>query len=61
MDEAAMNPAAMTAEQAAALLQVDVQVVRRHLADGLPVDGAGRIHLVEYTAWLLGRLGGRTD
>lgn len=56
MGEGGVNPAALTVEEAARLVKVDADTVRRHVAEGLPVDGQGRIHLVEYVAWMVLRL-----
>lgn len=47
----------MTAAEAARVLKIDAATVGRHVADGLPTDGQGRIHLVEYVAWMVQRLG----
>ena len=46
----------MTAEEAAALLGVEPQRVRTDLEAGLPTVEGGRIHLVEYVAWMCLRL-----
>lgn len=51
-----VDPSAMTVDEAATLLKVDAASVRRHVAEGLPCDAAGRIHLVTYVAWMVGRL-----
>ena len=52
-----VDPSALSVEEAAALLRIEPAVVRRHIEQGLPVDDAGRIHLVEYVAWMAQRLG----
>jgi len=52
----AVNPAAMTVEQLARALGVSAEVVRRHVQDGVPTDGGGRINLMQYAAWLNHRL-----
>jgi len=57
MGESGVNPAALTIEEAARLLRIDAETVRGHVAAGLPVDDRGRIHLIEYVAWLVQRLG----
>ena len=57
MAKTAVNPSAMTTQEAAALLRVETATVQEHLAAGLPTDERGRIHLVEYVAWLLVKLG----
>lgn len=54
-----VNPSAITIEQAAAMLRITPECVRGHVAAGLPTDPVGRIHLVEYAAWLVRRLGER--
>jgi len=46
------DPRALTAAQAARLLQVPVESIRGHLAAGAPADTDGRINLVAYAAWL---------
>jgi hypothetical protein len=57
-----INPAALTVAQAARLLGVAEQVVRDHVAGGLPTAGgqpdgrAATINLVHYVAWLNLRL-----
>ena len=51
-----VNPSALTVEEAAALLRLEAAVVRGHVEAGLPTDGSGRIHLVEYVAWMVQRL-----
>lgn len=48
----AVDPAALTVEQVARMLQVPPEKVRQHIADGAPTDAAGRINLVHYAAWL---------
>lgn len=56
MSEPAVNPSSLSIEEAARLLRIDAAAVRRHLAEGLPTDEQGRIHLVEYVAWMNLRL-----
>ena len=56
MSEPPVNPSAMTVDQAAGLLGVEADEVRRWLEDGLPADAGGRIHLVECAAWLASQL-----
>jgi len=53
---AKVNPNALTVEQLAKLLQVAPAVLRGHLDEGAPSDPQGRVHLVEYVAWLVSRL-----
>lgn len=57
MSEPAVNPAALTVDEAARLLRLDAEVIRGHIDAGLPTDGQGRMHLVEYVAWMIQRLG----
>ena len=52
----AVNPSAMTVEQLARALGVSAEIVRRHVQDGVPTDGGGRINLMQYAAWLNHRL-----
>ena len=47
-----MDPTALTVEQAARLLGVKADVVRRHIAEGLPTSPSGTVNLVTYAAWL---------
>jgi hypothetical protein len=56
MSEAALNPSSLAVEDAARLLKIDAAVVRRHIGAGLPTDDQGRIHLVDYVAWMVLRL-----
>jgi len=51
-----INPSALTVEQLARALGVSAEVVRRHVQDGVPTDGGGRINLMQYAAWLNYRL-----
>ena len=51
-----VNPAALTVDEAAALMRVETSRVREHIAAGLPVDERGRINLIEYTAWMLQKI-----
>ena len=61
--DAAGDPASLTPGQLARLLTatggrpVEEAAVRRHLDDGAP-QNMGRVHLVHYAAWLVGRRGG---
>lgn len=56
MSGPAINPSALTVEEAAKLLKLDAAIIRKHLAAGLPLTADGRIHLVEYVAWMVLRL-----
>jgi hypothetical protein len=47
-----INPLAMTLEEAAKLLSLPIDQVRRHVERGLPTGPDGRISLVQYAAWL---------
>jgi len=51
------NPNALTVEQAAKLLQVDVETIRGHLDEGLPAGPGEAINLVTYAAWLIRKIG----
>ncbi|MGC9455743.1 MAG: hypothetical protein ACP5HU_12920 [Phycisphaerae bacterium] len=54
----AVDPAALTAEQLAKMLQLPEEKVREHLAAGAPQDAGGRVNLVHYAAWLNRQLAG---
>lgn len=47
-----MDPTALSLEQAARLLGVKIDVIRRHIAEGLPTGRDGTVNLVTYAAWL---------
>ena len=51
-----LNPAALTAADAARLLGVPEAVVEKDLAAGAPRAADGSVNLVHYAAWLNGRL-----
>ena len=51
-DGGGINLMALTVEEAAKLLALPPEKVRKHLAAGLPTDSEGRINLVQYAAWL---------
>lgn len=51
-----INPAALTAQQLAQMLQVKPEVVQEHIAAGAPARADGRMHLVHYAAWLVQRV-----
>jgi len=36
----------------AAAVRVGADIIRRHVADGAPVDDQGRLHVIQYAAWL---------
>lgn len=48
-----VNPSAMTVSQAARVLGVEADTVRRHIEQGLPIGSGGTINLVKYAAWML--------
>jgi hypothetical protein len=50
------DPSAMTVDDAAKLLKLDADIIRKHVAAGLPLTPDGKIHLVEYVAWMVQRL-----
>lgn len=52
----AANPAALTVEQLAKLLNMPVDRVQRHVDAGAPVAADGTLNLVHYAAWLNLRL-----
>ena len=47
-----MDPPALIVEQAAKLLGVKAEVIRRHIAEGLPTGPGGTVNLITYAAWL---------
>ena len=55
----AVNPAALTVEQAARILaavggrRTTVETIRRHIEGGAPTDRDGRVNLMQYVAWLV--------
>ena len=55
----AMNPAALTVEQAARVLTAvggrwtTAETIRRHIERGAPTAADGRINLVHYMAWVI--------
>ena len=51
-DTDGMDPTALTVEQAAKLLGVKADVIRRHIADGLSTGPGGTVNLIIYAAWL---------
>lgn len=40
-------------DRLAEVLSVDPAIIAGHVADGAPVDEAGRLHVIEYAAWLI--------
>ena len=51
MPKAAIDPMSMTIPEASMMLGVSEDVVREHVAAGLP-ESDGRINIVNYAAWL---------
>ena len=56
LSEGVMDPAALTVELLAKMLQIPAEKVREHIAAGAPVAPDGRLNLVHYAAWLNRRL-----
>ena len=48
----ALNPAALSVEEAARILGLSVAVVQADVDQGAPTAADGRINLVQYAAWL---------
>jgi hypothetical protein len=53
---ASVDPARLTAAQAAKLVHVPPERIESDIRDGAPVDDSGRVHLIRYAAWLLREL-----
>jgi hypothetical protein len=51
-----LNPAAITPETLAKMLQMPVEIVRKHIELGAPAGADGTINLVHYAAWLNTRI-----
>ena len=51
-EQARLNPAALSVEDAARVLGLAAETVRRDVAEGAPTAADGRINLVHYAAWL---------
>ena len=51
-DEKALDPTALTLEQAAKLLGVGREMLEADLAAGAPTNADGTINLVHFAAWL---------
>jgi len=49
------DPAALPISEAARLLRVPPDVIRRHVDAGAPADPDGRVNLIHYAAWLVRR------
>ena len=58
-----LNPNAMTAEQTAALFsklrrrRVPIAEIEADIEDGAPTNGADRLNLLTYSAWMLKEAG----
>jgi len=48
----ALNPAALSVEDAARVLGLPVETVQADIAQGAPVAADGTVNLVHYAAWL---------
>jgi hypothetical protein len=48
-----LNPAALTAEDAARALGLPVDAIRQDIAEGAPTNADGSVNLVHYAAWLI--------
>jgi hypothetical protein len=59
-EQKALNPAALTVEEAARILGLPVAVVQADLDQGAPTAADGRINLVQYAAWLNRELAARS-
>jgi hypothetical protein len=51
-----LNPAALTVEDAARTLGLPVEAIREDIAEGAPTNADGTVNLVNYAAWLNGKL-----
>ena len=49
-DTKQINPAALSPETAAKMLGLQVDIVRKHIAQGAPVAADGTISLISYAA-----------
>ena len=59
-EQKALNPAALTVEEAARILGLAVAVVQADVDQGAPVAADGRLNLVQYAAWLNRELAARS-
>jgi DeoR/GlpR family transcriptional regulator of sugar metabolism len=59
-EQVTLNPAALSVEDAARVLGLAVETVRRDVAEGAPTAADGTINLVHYVAWLNRELAART-
>jgi hypothetical protein len=60
-EQKALNPAALTVEEAARILGLAVAVVQADVDQGAPVAADGRLNLVQYAAWLNRELAAKGD
>jgi hypothetical protein len=51
-----LNPTALTVEMAAKMLGIQVQIVQKHIEQGMPIAADGTINLIHYGAWLSSRI-----
>jgi hypothetical protein len=51
-----VNPAAITVEDAARALGLSAEALQRDIAEGAPTNTDGTLNLVNYAAWLNGKL-----
>jgi hypothetical protein len=51
-----LSPAALSVEDAARTLGLPVEAVRSDIAEGAPTNADGTLNLVNYAAWLNGKL-----
>jgi hypothetical protein len=53
-----INPAAITPEMLAKMLNIHPSIIRKHVEMGAPVAPDGTINLIIYVAWLNSRIYG---
>ena len=54
-----LNPAALAVADAARLLGMAEDVVRKHVGEGAPAAADGTMNLIHYAAWLIRELARR--
>jgi hypothetical protein len=59
-EQKALNPAALSVEEAARILGLPVAAVQADVDQGAPTAADGRLNLVQYAAWLNRELAART-
>jgi hypothetical protein len=52
----AINPAALTVADVARILGVSAEVIEEDIRQGAPANADGTVNLVNYAAWLNGKL-----